>query len=89
MQSSRKSSAVAKKKALCYTVLKIIAMERMRHMVEALYPFTAQSFVLFADSDEPQRFLTGSECFRQGKLVAKKKTLCYTVLKIIAKVGIS
>ena len=52
-------------------------------------PFTAQSFVLFADSDEPQRFLTRTVSFCQGKLVAKKKTLCYTVLKIIAKVGIS
>ena len=52
-------------------------------------PYTARSFVLFADSDEPQRFLTRTAWFCQGKLVAKEKTLCYTVLKIIAKVGMT
>ena len=54
----------------------------------AVFLFMSRPFVLFADSDDLQRFLTRAECFCQEKLVAKRRTLCYTVLKIIAKVGI-
>ena len=57
-------------------------------LVYAVFLFMSKPFVSFADSDDLQRFLTRTECFCQEKLVAKKSTLCYTVLKIIAKVGI-
>lgn len=42
-----------------------------RHCVSCV-PFTARSFVLFADSDESQRFLTGTVSFCQGKPVVDR-----------------
>ena len=57
-------------------------------LVYAVFLFMSKPFVSVADFDDLQRFLTRTECFCQEKLVAKKRTLCYTVLKIIAKVGI-
>ena len=57
-------------------------------LVYAVFLFMSKPLVSVADSDDMQRFLTRTECFCLEKLVAKKRTLCYTVLKIIAKVGI-